>query len=947
MATWSAVGFAVLAACGSAQLERAPGAGRHGPLPGGTPITEAETTDELAQPVEIVGLLKLEGTREPTPRGDAVPTFLGSAGRYGCDAVVKPEEVREEIKTPVKRKSMGAGGAPLMVDDIDIRVEFQWVALCARTGRAGAPPPPKPEPVRAEPREPGRPDAKVEPRSEARSGVATSAGRPDPAADRARPETAAERACREAEAEAERAAEAARMAAKVAAEKAEVARKANEHAEKERRKLDSEATDRDRKKATADTELKDKLKAAQDAADRARLSAVAADRAKAANEAVEKDRRRFALDAAEKARLAAEDPDKGKARTAAEAAEKARIATDAADVARTAAENAEKERKRTDAEATDRQKAYAAVLERELKRTGSDNSEAAETADRERKAKEAAAAAERERKAKGAAEVAERERKAKEAADAAERERKAKGAAEVAERDRKAKESAERDKADKDPPDKDKPGAPAAMPIAAQPAAVPSPAATREAAEAAERDRKAKELADAAERERKAREASQSTARESSKQALQGALDKAVADGSPQAWLDFIATFADTPEAAAAYDTLQRAVAARASDWVQMDTPTIAQVEVERGPAIDSALLDKEMKAEGATAVRMVSPRDYTVRLTLRNATKHAVQVEAEGGGVRAARFLTAGASWSTAQTAPCTPHGNPTSRRKVGSMLELRFDCGVDAALRVLAVRPIKRELAVDRRAAEPDVPFEVIARVWQAVPATVLTEFYVSAVQDAMRRRAEDLSVVQARLSVGKKVTPDGPNPVQASFRNTSGRDVVVVFDLGAGRDERMLVPRLQTAEFRMDLPPAVTPDLKVKGLLPRLRSTDWLIGVWGFADARVVVLPGDRPNQVIAFVVPSDGQRAGGGTQARVVAVPMTITDNLVGGEGDVPAPFTAALFGGKVPVGCENGCRAKLNARLSDLDQYILGAGRVLPIEVVVGDRRGAFKLNADH
>jgi uncharacterized membrane protein len=62
--------------------------------------------------------------------------------------------------------------------------------------------------------------------------------------------------------------------------------------------------------------------------------------------------------------------------------------------------------------------------------------------------------------------------------------------------------------------------------------------------------------------------------------------------------------------------------------------------------------------------------------------------------------------------------------------------------------------------------------------------------------------------------------------------------------------------------------------------------------------------------------------------------------------LPGWFAVALFTDKAPAACEHQCQVQLRAKFAEQDQYIVGAGRVLAVEVVVPGRSGSFKLSAD-
>jgi hypothetical protein len=162
--------------------------------------------------------------------------------------------------------------------------------------------------------------------------------------------------------------------------------------------------------------------------------------------------------------------------------------------------------------------------------------------------------------------------------------------------------------------------------------------------------------------------------------------------------------------------------------------------------------------------------------------------------------------------------------------------------------------------------------------------------------------------------------------------------VFDVGTGREQRLIIPHGQSAEMKLDVPAGVTPELKVLGLLPRLRSVDWLLGVWSFKGARMALLPAER-GQWTAFLVPTDG--------GRVTAVGLHMQDGVIQARANVPGAFVKAIYGSDTPSSCEDGCEVRWMMRVAEMDQYVTGAGRALSVEFDAADRRAVVKFAAEH
>jgi len=919
---------ALLPACGATvQFERSPAANRWQPLASGTDIVVARSLGELAAPMEVVGTLRLPKRKEPLARDEAIRQLQSGAGRYGCDAIAEAEEEKTDVKVPAHRKA--AAGDAAGADDGDTMPEFEWTARCVRTAKAPSESTPAPRPAAvakgrtgpkgpggddgdgarareqskqnaknaAEKEERGRQTAKIAAEKEEKSRIEKDEKARGDKEEKANKEEKAKaaKAAGEKDDHARLQAEAAEKERKrVAAEQAEKEKKDKEKLEKERERAEKDKVEKERERAEkekADKERAEKAekdrelkKAAAESADKAKAAAAALDKAKAAAESTEKDRKRLALSAADKARAAAEVADRDRAKQAAEAAEKAQVAAEVAEKARKDLEIADKEYKKAVEVATEKAK------------TAGDASEKFEKERRER---------EKADKEKAEKEALQRDKSEKDkAADA-----------------RKAAEAAEKTKKDREKTDKEK------------------AAAARKQAEIDEKNRKDRErdAREQAEKDRRAAEANaKKAAKDRAKQASANALEAAVAQNSTAALLDFLAQVQDPQEEYQAELALLKVAAT--SDWVSVESPAVSSVEEERGPHVDADALKAELEAAGATSSKFLIPKDYSFKFTLHNPSKYPLLVVAVlPGNNRIARFLQPGQTSYGAQTTACIAHGSVT-KKKVGTVLELHFECNADTTARVSALRPVKRELAVDSRACEQEPPFDVMIRVWQALPLTALTELYLGVIEDVLRRRNEDYSNIVGKLTPAKKPNTNGSTSVNVALRNSTGRDVTVIFDVGTGHDQRLLLFRSGIGELKIDVPAGVVPDLKIKGLLPKLRSVEWLTGNWQFQKGRLAIVP-DARGQLTAFA------RAPGAIQA-MSPIRMRNEANALVGFGKVDPGFVQALFGDKAPHNCEEGCDLKLRIVLGDQDQYVLGAGRAMPAEITVGENRGVFRFAAE-
>jgi hypothetical protein len=329
------------------------------------------------------------------------------------------------------------------------------------------------------------------------------------------------------------------------------------------------------------------------------------------------------------------------------------------------------------------------------------------------------------------------------------------------------------------------------------------------------------------------------------------------------------------------------------------------------------------------------------VAWTLKNPTKQPVLVDLRAGATRVARLLEAGGTASGVWKGPCAPQSSPL-RSKVGLVLQYRYGCDTAVSVpRLGLVRPVRREMALDKRALEQEANLEAIAKVWSQHPGSRLVDVQLQAIDEVLRKRAEDGAAISGRVSGAERGSSDKTTPIKVELRNSSPRDLTVIFDVGTGRDERMLVPKKSSAEIRYELPAGANADLKIRGVMPKLRSADWLVGHWSFQGTQLVILPTDKG--LAAFAI---DPVAGDDETPRVHPLQLDLQPSEALLTATLPGWFAVALFTDKAPAACEHQCQVQLRAKFAEQDQYIVGAGRVLAVEVVVPGRSGSFKLSAD-
>jgi hypothetical protein len=377
-------------------------------------------------------------------------------------------------------------------------------------------------------------------------------------------------------------------------------------------------------------------------------------------------------------------------------------------------------------------------------------------------------------------------------------------------------------------------------------------------------------------------------------------------------------------------------------DWLSVEPAVISPVEIENGPTMDPDAMAQQVEAMGGKRWKFFTPKEYSVRYNLRNPTQHPLVIDLESRGERVSRFVQPGQGVTGEQVIPCRPHGAVTPK-KVDDVIEFHFECGTDPTMRIVALRPVAREIMVDRRATDRDVPFEVMARVLTEVPDSRLAEVYFRLVDEQLEKRSLE-SAVSGRLNIVRKAEGKSPAVVEVSLRNTSARDVTAVFDVGSGREQRLAVARGKTAELRIEVPAEFTPALTIKGVLPRMRSMEWLVGAWMTPTSRVLILPNSR-NQLVAFFL--DAGDPATNRLPQVIAAQLDVNDTVGTCRATVLAAHARGLFGTRVPAACAQGCGIQWTVRLTDLDQFTFGVSRTLPAEIFVGTSRQQVRFAAVH
>ncbi len=396
---------------------------------------------------------------------------------------------------------------------------------------------------------------------------------------------------------------------------------------------------------------------------------------------------------------------------------------------------------------------------------------------------------------------------------------------------------------------------------------------------------------------------------------------------SLQTVVDLYAARADTPDGIPLWHALQELVqTSKAAQWVTVESPQVSEEEEPRGPTVSQQALQDELKRNQATSWKFLTPKDYTFKYILHNPTRNQVVAEVElAGGDRLSQLLLPGQNLTLSHTAQCQPHGGVRTQN-IGLILEFHFDCDGEASAKVVGIQPVRRELGVDKRACDADVPLEAIGRVWQALPTTRMTDIYLHAIDGELGLRTHKVDGIAPRMTVfarGKDVD------VVIAVKNSGSRDGTVVAQVAPGAEVAIDVAAGGTAEAKLTVPANPAPVLMIRGILPRIRSTAWLVGSWQFREARIAILP--------------DGKDSKNDTLRAYLFVPgstpfvMTVPVRVVDGKIEIRATVPPALAQAVIPsVRASGFVDLVLTGNLKQMDQYVFGGGRAMPLQADIRD-----------
>ncbi len=414
------------------------------------------------------------------------------------------------------------------------------------------------------------------------------------------------------------------------------------------------------------------------------------------------------------------------------------------------------------------------------------------------------------------------------------------------------------------------------------------------------------------------------------------AAKQAIEDKTSAAQLDFLAKWPDSEESPAVFAALQRAAVEESANWLSEVKCAASNERLERRMPPPS--LQADLNEAKTTRWRSVLPREVGCTFTVRNPTALPVVVDVDLPGGHTHRFLTAKQSGTVKESLRCQPEGLPQKTVTAG-LVEYTYACALAGPTRVVGLRPATAELAVDKRAGDPLAPLETLAKVWQSLPGTRLGQVYIDLIGERLRRLAEDVGPLNGKLTVLQKPVAGTPTPVRVAFKNTSGRDVTVLYTVGTGRDERLLLPKGGAQEVMLKTLANLEADLRVIGVLPKLRSMDWLVGSWQLGAARLVILPTANGGlAAFALVNDADGMR-------RAVPAMTETVGGVVTFKATVGGTWLGALLG-QVPTACATACEAEFTLKLSDQELYTIGGPRVLVVTVAAGGSKAMAKLTDD-
>jgi hypothetical protein len=137
----SFVGLMLVSAAGcgaSAQFDRAAGVAKYKALPAKTAVELVDTTDLLAQPVIVVGMLHISSAKGEPDRREVIAQLQKEAARFGCDALVALQVADKVDRSTHWIDKPGPGGKPVRQQEVVEKHTWNWSAQCARSAKQPA-----------------------------------------------------------------------------------------------------------------------------------------------------------------------------------------------------------------------------------------------------------------------------------------------------------------------------------------------------------------------------------------------------------------------------------------------------------------------------------------------------------------------------------------------------------------------------------------------------------------------------------------------------------------------------------------------------------------------------------------------------------------------------------------------------------------------------------------
>lgn len=454
-------------------------------------------------------------------------------------------------------------------------------------------------------------------------------------------------------------------------------------------------------------------------------------------------------------------------------------------------------------------------------------------------------------------------------------------------------------------------------------------------AEAAARQREAAEAAEMAKQQKIAEEAAKVTARKN----YEADAANARSSADPAVQVTFLVRWAERPECAAVLQSLQGTARKQGGAWITSKLKSTETEAGERPAELDDARLAEELKKAGAKDARFVFARSAIWQHAVRNPTSAPALIEFEANGSRVRTVVAAGKTATVNQTVPCGA-GGAITRKRVRSMLTLTFGCPAPQPAVVTAMVPVEREMVIARDGLGDNADLVGMGKVLSVLPSTRAAELAISSVDAILAGRRGSESGVSGTTKIVGRDADGGMIDVAVTLRNNGATDVTVVFDAGTGRLTRLPVARKASETITLPMAATVTPRLRVKDVLPRMRTADWLVGHWRAGAAELLILPG-ADDGYVAFAIRAKGAAG----QTRIVPLTLRVEGAKIIIEGTVPAAFAGEGLPAGAQQRCAQHCAARMTTPLTSLGKFKVGGARDMAVVLEAGGSKVAVTFQS--